>query len=134
MAYKYKTIDLRTVKGIKQAERLKSLGWKIISVGFNTIMLEKKIERTNKNVTKIIPESTANLNVPNNVFIVGENILQSEEIKITFYVDNAGYIWKVGDWITDKPRPSSLHDLYRLTGDTEQIIAFRCRQYFNKNI
>ena len=48
MAYKYKTIDLRTVKGIKQAERLKSLGWKIISVGFNTIMLEKKIERTNK--------------------------------------------------------------------------------------
>ena len=43
MAYKYKTINLRLIKGIKQAEKLQSLGWKIISVGFTTVTMEKKI-------------------------------------------------------------------------------------------
>ena len=39
---KYKTIDTRTVKGLRQAERLKAKGWKVASVGFHTIMLYKK--------------------------------------------------------------------------------------------
>ena len=41
MKAKYKTIDLRTIKGIKQAELLKSKGWKVGSVGFDTIQLYK---------------------------------------------------------------------------------------------
>ena len=43
MVYKYKTINLRLIKGIKQAEKLQSLGLKIISVGFTTVTMEKKI-------------------------------------------------------------------------------------------
>ena len=42
MKYKYITIDLRKLKGIKKAEEMKKNGWDIINVGFNTIQLQKK--------------------------------------------------------------------------------------------
>lgn len=41
---KFKTIDLRSIDGIQQAERLKRLGWNIISVGFTTIILEQGVK------------------------------------------------------------------------------------------
>ena len=41
--YKYKTIDTRTIKGIKQAERLQANDWKIIRSGLFSIQFEKKI-------------------------------------------------------------------------------------------
>jgi hypothetical protein len=39
---KYKTIDTRIDKGLKQAERLKRNGWEIVSIGFYTITFFKK--------------------------------------------------------------------------------------------
>lgn len=41
MKRKYRTIDTRTMKGLKEAERLKRNGWRIISAGFWTIIFEK---------------------------------------------------------------------------------------------
>ena len=40
-AYDYKTVDLRTEKGIKEAERLKEQGWKIVQMGFDTMQFER---------------------------------------------------------------------------------------------
>jgi len=40
--HKYKSINTRTLTGLKKAERLKKQGWKIVSVGFETIIFEKE--------------------------------------------------------------------------------------------
>lgn len=50
MKAKYTTIDLRTKKGFRKAEDLKSKGWKIVSVGFSTIQMIK----TRKGQTNIL--------------------------------------------------------------------------------
>jgi len=44
MKYKYKTIDITTVEGLKQAERLHTSGWKTIRVGLFSIQFEKKLD------------------------------------------------------------------------------------------
>ncbi len=41
MKYEYKTADTSTLEGLKQAERLKAAGWKIISSGLFLIMFER---------------------------------------------------------------------------------------------
>lgn len=38
MKTEYKSIDTRTLKGLKEAERMKANGWTIASVGVYTIM------------------------------------------------------------------------------------------------
>lgn len=43
MNVRYRTIDIRTEKGLKQVEHLKSLGWTISSIGKTTIELYKPI-------------------------------------------------------------------------------------------
>ncbi len=40
---KYKTIDVSTLKGLKQAERLHANGWKQVSVGLFTIQFCKAV-------------------------------------------------------------------------------------------
>ena len=42
MAIKYRTVDTRTLKGLKRAEWYKVHGWIIRSVGLNTIQFYKK--------------------------------------------------------------------------------------------
>jgi len=42
---KYKRIDTRTLKGLKQAEKLKKSGWKIANIGFWNIQFYKKQKR-----------------------------------------------------------------------------------------
>lgn len=42
MKYDYKRVELKTKKDFKKAERLKDRGWKIISVGFINVILEKE--------------------------------------------------------------------------------------------
>lgn len=37
----YKNIKLQSEKGLKEVERLRKAGWKIVSVGFCTVQLEK---------------------------------------------------------------------------------------------
>ena len=41
MKIKYKIIDLRTIKGFEEAERLQAQGWEVYSVGLYTIHLYK---------------------------------------------------------------------------------------------
>lgn len=43
MKIKYKTVDTRTLKGLKQAEQLKALGWIIGSVGLYTMQFYKAV-------------------------------------------------------------------------------------------
>lgn len=43
-AFEYKTVDTSTLKGLKQAERLKENGWKVISVGLFNIQFEREIK------------------------------------------------------------------------------------------
>jgi len=42
MKIQYKTINIGTLQGVKQAEKLKNKGWKIRNIGFNTIQFYKK--------------------------------------------------------------------------------------------
>jgi hypothetical protein len=39
---KYKRIDLRTVAGFKQAERLQAYGWTVASSGLDSVLMQKK--------------------------------------------------------------------------------------------
>lgn len=41
MKFKYKTVDTRTIKGLKYAEWLKAHGWHIIAIGYLTLTFEK---------------------------------------------------------------------------------------------
>lgn len=75
---------------------------------------------------RLYPERTTNRNVPADVFIVAETEAMSGEIRTTYYVDRWGNIWQCGDWIMDnKPHHATMHDLCRLTYDTEQMITSR---------
>jgi len=38
----YKTVDLRSPKGFRQAEGLKARGWKVDSVGFHTVRMRNR--------------------------------------------------------------------------------------------
>jgi hypothetical protein len=40
----YRLVSTRTAEGIEQAERYQAEGWRILSVGFDTLQLEKEIE------------------------------------------------------------------------------------------
>ena len=42
MSYEYKRIDTRTVEGIEKAEKLQAQGWKVVNVGFGSIIFEYK--------------------------------------------------------------------------------------------
>lgn len=48
MRFKYRHVDIRSLKGMRLAERLQRNGWKIISVGFDTILFEKPIMKRRK--------------------------------------------------------------------------------------
>jgi hypothetical protein len=45
MKFEYKRIDISTVDGIKRAERLKANGWKIISTGLFSLLMESPTKR-----------------------------------------------------------------------------------------
>lgn len=45
---KYQTVDTRTIKGLKKAERLKRNGWTVGSVGLWVIEFYKPIEKKSK--------------------------------------------------------------------------------------
>jgi hypothetical protein len=40
--FKYITVDLRNMKGVKKAEKLKNNGWNIISNSIDTLIFEKR--------------------------------------------------------------------------------------------
>lgn len=42
----YKSVDTSTLRGLKEAERLKETGWKIVRVGLFIIDFYRKGERT----------------------------------------------------------------------------------------
>ena len=79
---------------------------------------------------KTYPTSTSNQNVPKDVYLLAEVATMSDEIQTTFYATKTGKLWKVGDWITDKPQPAYLFEICRLTGDCEQMVNARVESYF----
>ena len=82
--------------------------------------------------TRLYPLQVVNRNVPNSCFIVADVSICSGEQHTTYYIDDQGYMWKVGDWTIDKPHFSSLSQLCRITGDTERMVNFRYEQWKEK--
>lgn len=41
MKFEYQQVDTRSEEGLKRAEKLKANGWRIISVGFCTLLFER---------------------------------------------------------------------------------------------
>ena len=41
-SFKYKTVDVRTKQGLRDAEKLRSEGWRIVSMGWDRIQFEKE--------------------------------------------------------------------------------------------
>lgn len=80
--------------------------------------------------TRTYPGSTANPNVPKNVYLIAEVTTMSGEIVTTYYIDLAGCMWKVSDWVNNKPVPVSVATLCKLTGDCEAMIYFNYRSRF----
>lgn len=48
MKYKYKRVDVTTLRGIEEAEKLQRQGWHAISTGFYTIVFEKLVTKQSK--------------------------------------------------------------------------------------
>jgi hypothetical protein len=80
-------------------------------------------------MTRLYPQSVANPYVPKDVFLVADVSLTSGEMHFTYYIDKEGYLFMVCDWIGSKPQQSYMFELTRLTGDTEQMIEFRWKQF-----
>lgn len=51
MKYEYQRIDLRSIEGIKKAERLREKGWKMLEVGIDCILFERGIKCINTDYT-----------------------------------------------------------------------------------
>jgi hypothetical protein len=76
-------------------------------------------------MTHIYPQRTTNRNVPRCSVLLAETMQCSGEIVMTYYADADGYLWRVSDWVMDKPQPVMLFEACRLTGDTENMLAVR---------
>lgn len=76
------------------------------------------------------PIETNNSNVPKDCFLLSE--WKEGETTYTCYCLENGDIYKVGDWKYDKPIPVTLHNATHLTGDSEQMIEFRYRQFYSE--
>lgn len=76
------------------------------------------------------PTSTANRNVPKDVYLLAEIEFTSGEIVETAYIDRIGNMWIVCDWVGQKPIPLPMFRACRLTGDTEHMISARWESWF----
>jgi hypothetical protein len=76
------------------------------------------------------PTSTSNRNVPASALLIAETEATSGECVTTYYADAHMVLWKVGDWVGDKPEPAFMFEVCRLTGDTEMMVAHRWAKHF----
>ena len=76
------------------------------------------------------PTSTANMNVPTNAFLLAEVSTMSGEIVTTYYATEDGSLYKVTDWVGNKPQPISLKQACDITGDWPAMILSRMRGYY----
>ena len=76
------------------------------------------------------PNKTTNKNIPESVFLVAEIVVSSLENKTTYYIDKKGDIFKVGDWVTDKPDVAYPFELVRLTEDSLNLITSRWESWY----
>lgn len=79
---------------------------------------------------RIYPQTTANKNVPANSFLICETSAMSGEIVTTYYADKDGHLFKVTDWKGNKPVQAYLPELWKLTGDTPNMIFGRLTSHF----
>jgi len=81
---------------------------------------------------RIYPQETCNRNVPKGAFLIAEVSTMSGEIIKTYYATEDGKTYEVTDWSGNKPHPAYMNELCRLTGDTEQMLELRYRNYFRE--
>ena len=78
------------------------------------------------------PTTTANRNVPKDMFLIAETSTANDEQHTTYYANADGFLWKVCDWVGDKPQRAYMSELYKLTGDTYNMLGARITQHFDK--
>ena len=79
----------------------------------------------------LYPQTTTNRNVPKGAFLFAETSTANDEQHTTYYVDPNCFVWKVGDWIGDKPQHVYIFELCRLTGDTVNMLVARVQQKYS---
>ena len=77
------------------------------------------------------PQTTANRNVPKDAFLFAETSTVNDEQHTTYYADPNCFVWKVGDWVGDKPQHMYMSKLCRLTGDTVNMLVARVQQKYS---
>lgn len=80
--------------------------------------------------TRLYPQSVANNNVPDDVYLIADVSLMDGEIHQTYYINRDGGMFEVSDWKGHKPVSVAMYKLTRITGDTEQMIYHRWNSYF----
>jgi hypothetical protein len=76
------------------------------------------------------PTTTSNANVPKDVYLLAETSTMSGEIVTTYYATQDLELFAVVDWKGDKPLPVALFEICRVTGDTEQMLLARIKDFF----
>jgi len=85
-----------------------------------------------ENGTRLYPQSTSNPNVPEDTFLIAEVTTMSGEINTTYYATREGDMFSVGDWSVDRPHPVYMNQLWKLTGDTPNMIESQWQSYFRR--
>jgi hypothetical protein len=129
--YEYRTVVVDSVKGLEQAEKLQSMGWRAISTGVNTIIFEKSAMRITMKEALIQGKLPMGVPVGNwriKITVSGE--MYGVDSDVTMLVNSAkqrgmSVISKGKDWVViegEAPKLSSLVDsLNRLNTFTGKI-------------
>lgn len=64
---------------------------------------------------EIFPKSTSNKNVPKGVFLLFERTEMNGELITTYYANDKGELFYVGDWSVDIPHRASIDEIADLT-------------------
>lgn len=79
------------------------------------------------------PDSTTNKNVPHGTFLVYEYSQCSGEIVTTIFAEPDGSLWRVTDWVNDKPHRINIIDASRDMVTHPINIYARICDYFLSN-
>lgn len=85
-----------------------------------------------ENGTRLYPQSTSNPNVPEDTFLIAEVTTMSGEIVTTYYATKEGDTLSVTDWSGQKPQPVYMNQLWKLTGNTPNMLNAQWESHFRQ--
>jgi len=87
-----------------------------------------KVLETEKNY-RCYPTFTNNKNVSKDVFLIAE--YSESGYEYTAYICKDGRIYLIGNEAGESPIPINIFKACRITGDTESMIEFRYKQFYD---